>query len=843
MRKLPGSRTMLLNEIRSTLIRDNPLTSAFDDCLISLISIQNHSNNSDSNPESNLEQLKADFFKHRNNLLASAHQKDTVDQYRTALIEAEQHRLLGNNYHSNEHYDNAITCAKVTGLLREAALTAELTARLFIDWGRSNHAVPYIDEAEDLHSQSKYKEGSAHSALTQFKTLFKPANPLFSRNRTDYKRLVEQAVDVIWSANKDGYFTYLSPQWESLLGFDPASSLGTQYISYVHPDDINSVKQAMQNLYLGNTPKNKEFRYRCADGTYIWVMVAATLIADAHGRVIGTQGILREISEKKEMEFELQNALDRLQHITENLPCIIVRHTLSEDGKYVLLYIGPQCKQLFEVEAEAALLNPKLLFQYVDPTDLSHISEKYIDSIKNRSLFHAEYRVNLPEKGVRWFQTCCKPAKLSNGEYVLDGIITDITDQKLTELELQNANSQLATAAKMKDTFIANLSHELRTPLTAIMSTNEGLQQGIHGPCTEEQLEGLEVIHESSRHLLDLINELIDLSEIEAGSAELYISDINVERICQSCFRLILSQAKAKSLKLHIQIPAQINGLQADEKRLRQILVNLLQNAIKFSPVGESIVLSAVQYRPDNTEKNCIRFSITDNGIGIEESELKTIFEPFHQVQSSLNRSYDGVGLGLALVKRFAELHSGSVYVKSKPGEGSCFCVDLPLSGQSTEPTTKKNCPPVITTEPKASTPAENTDEHRPLILLAEDNDSVARAIQRYLEFNNYRVIRANDGDSAVHMAENSKPDVVLMDIQMPRVDGIEALRRIRCVPDLKHTPIIALTGMAADADEKLCIDAGANHYLSKPYRMQTLIDLLNEMTEYATDLQPADVD
>lgn len=831
------SRLDLLTCLRSTLKLNNPSAKAFGLCLSNLISLEQ--------PDTNTSQLQAEFSGHRKNLLALSNHNNLIDQHRAALIEAEYNQLQSNRYRALEQYDNAIAFSKNAGLFTEAAISAELAAWLFKDWNRHNHAVPYIYEAKELYNRADNNVETVYTARTHSNSTSPGQLPVDSH--TNYKRLVEDAVDVIWSADKDGYFNYLSPQWETLFGFHPLSSLGTSCTDYIHPDDLDFMQKSLENLHAGEKPRNKEFRHLCVDDTYIWVMATATTTSDSKGKLTGTQGILRDISEKKEMELKLQTASAQLQHITENLPCVIIRHAYTTDAKLTFLHIGPQCQQLFEVEADDVIRNPDLLLQYIDPADISRISAKFRHSLTDMVPYQIEYRVHLPQKGTRWYHSACQPIRMPEGMLAVDALITDVTKRKLAELELKNANEKLAKAGTMKDAFLANMNHELRTPLTAIMSTSEGLQRGMFGPCTLPQTEGLAVIEESSKHLLDLINELIDLSDIEAANSELVKSSIDVEDLCRSCFKLVISQAKEKSIKLHLDIPDSGITLHADEKRLRQIVVNLLQNAIKFSPEGEEITLSAIQHQPDNSQDKYIRFSVIDNGVGMEASELNTIFEPFHQVQNTLNRSYDGMGLGLALVKRYTELHSGSVGVRSAVGKGSCFYVDLPLPGKSIVSRVEKKSPSATLETPATNSAsgqqafADKSFAEKPSILLAEDNNSVAHAIKRYLEFNGFQVTHTRDGAAATQMAKETHPDIILMDIKMPQVDGLEAIRRIRRIPKLKITPIVALTGLAGDKDEQRCIDAGADHYLCKPYQMKTLVDLLEEISITSINPQPTE--
>jgi len=402
--------------------------------------------------------------------------------------------------------------------------------------------------------------------------------------------------------------------------------------------------------------------------------------------------------------------------------------------------------------------------------------------------------VLLPQKGICWRLSVSQPSKADNGDIVWDGIITDITDSKNTELQLQKANEQLEKTTKMKDEVLATMSHELRTPLTAILGINEGLQREMYGPITSEQASGYRVIQQSGHHLLELINEVLDLAKVES-------------------LQIVSQLAKEKSIELRFRSPDNLKPMETDEKRVRQILLNLLYNAVKFTNTGGRVTLQVqkISVPESNADQRdlparFLRFSVTDNGIGIEAAKMDTLFEPFTQAQTSLNREYEGIGLGLALVKKFTELLSGKVFVKSVLGKGTCFCVDLPFR-QIEKPDAKST-----TTETDSTPDSENYEQRLQVynqkgsvvqVLLAEDNDAVARSTTRYLELSNCQVHRVNNGKDAVIAANTHTPDIILMDIQMPGVDGLECIKHIRLFAALKKTPIIAITGLAMQDDPK----------------------------------------
>lgn len=391
--------------------------------------------------------------------------------------------------------------------------------------------------------------------------------------------------------------------------------------------------------------------------------------------------------------------------------------------------------------------------------------------------------------------------------------------------ELSTANTELARAAQLKDEFLASMSHELRTPLNAILGMVESLQEGVYGPLVNTQRKPLRQIEESGRHLLALINDILDLSKIVAGKMQLDLRPVDVQAVCESSLQFIRQAAQKKRLQVSYIFDSGVKTLQADELRLKQILVNLLSNAVKFTPEGGTIGLDV----QGDAMGQAVHLTVWDTGIGIAQSDLTRLFRPFVQLDSRLARQYEGTGLGLALVSQLTELHSGGVMVVSEEGRGSRFTVTLPWHPNGTATTQAELVAPH---DPPAAVADDQHDDavhaHRPAtVVLAEDNQDNVITIANYLEAKGYRVVVACNGVEAVERAQEVQPDIILMDIQMPKMDGLEATRRIRAHTDLAVTPIIAVTALVMPGDRERCLEAGANAYLSKPVSLKHLVTLI----------------
>lgn len=400
------------------------------------------------------------------------------------------------------------------------------------------------------------------------------------------------------------------------------------------------------------------------------------------------------------------------------------------------------------------------------------------------------------------------------------------TEEEIRELNLKleqrvaERTIELERALKVKDEFLATMSHELRTPLNAILGLTESMQEGTAGVVNEKQVKYLNTIHESGRHLLNLINDILDLAKIEAGQVILDIVKMDIQSICQASLRMIHQLAHKKNQEVSFVMAQEIGLIWADQRRLKQMIVNLLSNAVKFTPNGGRLGLEVTASRQEHT----VSIAVWDHGVGISEKDLERLFQPFVQVDSALSRNSSGTGLGLALVAQMARLHGGQVRVKSAPGKGSRFTIILPWN------------PADGTGSPGPTKPAASSS-NRPMpgiplqtILLVEDTASAAMMVEDYLTVAGFNVMVAGNGLEAITAAESIHPDLILMDAMMPGMDGFEATRIIRKNPALQKTPILGLTALAMPGDRERCLEAGMNDHITKPVN---LMDLLRTIRGY----------
>jgi two-component system, sensor histidine kinase len=416
------------------------------------------------------------------------------------------------------------------------------------------------------------------------------------------------------------------------------------------------------------------------------------------------------------------------------------------------------------------------------------------------------------------------------------------------EEELRQANENLEKASRMKSEFLASMSHELRTPLNSIIGFADLLRRQVGNSLDPRQLKHIEAIEKSGQHLLQLINEILDLSKIEAGKAELQFEAVEIHKLCNQALKMVHPRAEKKHLALSLEIDYRLQNAWLDERRVRQILINLLSNAVKFTPEQGKIKLTArlaygnellgqqrLDCSPVNADTPFLCLEVSDTGIGIPQDKQHLLFKPFQQIDSSLTRRHEGTGLGLSLVKRLTELHCGTISLESEESQGSVFRVWLPLTEirQELKPTIASSKPKTSSTDSLKSVKHKTKTKR---ILLVEDHAFNQMLITEMLELEGYEVELIYDGATMLNLVQSPVkksqllPDLILMDIQLPEVDGLEIIRQMRTKKYWQDLPIIAVTAMAMPGDREQCLNAGANDYLSKPLNFDKLIDKIRNL-------------
>jgi len=371
--------------------------------------------------------------------------------------------------------------------------------------------------------------------------------------------------------------------------------------------------------------------------------------------------------------------------------------------------------------------------------------------------------------------------------------------------ELQAANQELARANKLKSEFLANVSHELRTPLSAIIGFSQILLDGIDGPVNEEQLQDIVQVNKSGQSLLALINQILDLSKIEAGKMELSLERVELPGLITAVLESISPLAQEKGLRIETRFPPGLPAVEADASRLKQILINLLSNAVKFTDRGHIEVIAQPSGR-------MVRIAVKDTGIGISTEAQKLIFEEFVQGDGSSTRRHGGTGLGLSIVRKLVEMHGGAITVLSEPGLGSTFSFTVPTWAASQGANT--------TLQPR---PLRRPNQGLPgtAILVVDDDPSVRQLIARHLEQEGWKTVQASNATDALQLARESRPMLITLDIMMPDASGWWVLEKLKEDPQTAGIPVLVVTIVE---DQRLVFALGASDYLGKPYDRGALI-------------------
>ncbi len=518
-----------------------------------------------------------------------------------------------------------------------------------------------------------------------------------------------------------------------------------------------------------------------------------------------------------QQEAQLRASEQRNHLIVSALPDLVLR--LRDDGLVIDVAATPS---VFTFAAPEEILN-----RPIDQVFPSAIGAQY------RAALHAafasgelqtlEYCLSIADRE-RFFEARIKANPLG-AEAI--AIIRDITDWRLAEQELQIerdllaqrvaertaelrlANAELSRAARAKDEFLANMSHELRTPLNSILALSESLLEELYGPLNERQRTAIYTLEASGRHLLTLINDILDLAKIEAGRMDVIKEVVAASDVCEASLALIREQANKKRIQLSLHLEDRQARFLADPRRLKQILVNLLSNAVKFTPSGGAVILRVTT----DVSQGTISFAVSDTGIGIATEHLSRLFQPFVQLDSGLRRQHEGTGLGLVLVRRLTELHGGRVAVESTPGVGSTFTVTLPYQ-------------PVLYADTSSHLDSASPMQ---LALVIEDSVTTADQLARYLEELQIQPVLVTHGKGAIEQAKGLRPDLILLDLQIPDRSGWEILADLKRDPELAQIPVIIVS--VVDEPER-GLAAGAAAYLVKPINRAMLRQALSQLSE-----------
>jgi PAS domain S-box-containing protein len=635
-----------------------------------------------------------------------------------------------------------------------------------------------------------------------------------------YARFIHLSTDLFCIGTFDKYFKKINPSWERALGFTSEELMAEPYTKFVHPDDRQSTMVETSRIQdPGTDSQNFENRFLCKDGSYKWLSWNAVSVP---GEKV-TYAVARDITARKAADEVLREGAEQLRLLVDSVKDYAI-FMLDPVGNVATWNQG--AARIKGYNADEIVGRHFSLFYPPEDVRNGKPEQELEKAIAEGRYEEEGWRIR--KDGSRfWASVVITPLRDAAGKLRgFSKITRDVTERKQTQQQIEQQNRQLELrnreldrATKLKSKFLASMSHELRTPLNAIMGFSDLLEEQTAGPLNNKQKRFVNHIKQGSAHLLQLINDILDLSKIEAGQLELRCEDFQIKDALPEVLSTLHPLAMAKNIQIKQSMETD-QHVYADRVRFKQILYNLLSNAVKFTPKAGRIDIDC---REDGTSV-CI--SVADTGVGIRAEDQAVIFEEFRQVEGPAGTTQEGTGLGLAITKRLVEQQGGRISLESEFGKGSRFTFTLPAGsrGSETPPVNEPPSPSIVAGRGKA------------LILVVDDEITTRELLTSYLG-PEYRIATAESAAEAVQKAQQLHPDAITLDVMMPGSNGFEILAELRQDPETANIPII----MVSVVDQKqVGFALGAADYLIKPIRKSVLLEAIRKHVQPQADEEEA---
>ena len=616
-------------------------------------------------------------------------------------------------------------------------------------------------------------------------------------------RIFESSMDYLCVAGFDGYFKRINPTFEKTLGFSEQELLAKPFMTFVHPDDREPTRLAIEKVAQGSNVIEFVNRTLCSDGSFRWIEWSAPASQDSDTALYAAG---RDITEWMAIEKAHRESEARFRILFEHSPEAIVLYDLETNS---FDDVNQNAIDLFQLDRDALLKS--------NPIELSPPFQSYGRSSEEVAKEQIQKAIQEGQAVFEWLHLrssgevvpCeVRLVPLSNSEHTtVRASITDITWRKETEAALRDAKEAAEAASQAKSDFLANMSHEIRTPMNAVIGMTEMV---LEMNLSDVQRDYLQTVLDSAESLMSIINEILDFSKIESGKLQLENIPFSLREFLGDTMKSLALRAHSAKLELAWHVDPEVpDWIVGDPTRLRQIIVNLVGNSIKFTEQGE--ILVSASSKPANNGSCEFQFSVQDTGIGIPEDRLEAVFEAFQQADSSTTRKFGGTGLGLAISSRLVELLNGRIWVESELGKGTSFHFSC-----------------VLDEGPEASEHVEpDTARLKDLrVLVVDDNATHRRILGDTLARWSMQVTLAESAESALRLVQQSEEpfQLAITDLHMPEMDGFDLVRQLRNQPGTNKLPVILLTSGARSGDGDICKDLQIVRHLLKPVKQSELL-------------------